>query len=297
MISASPRRLSVFKNVVDLGGFNAAATRLGIAQPSVGAHVKALESQIGQPLFHRRRGARPELTKAGEALYAFALDMLRKSEETTHALADLKATHASEMTIAAHRDVAQTFLPGRLAAFARKYPKVRIVTRIGTLEDVVDLLRQQTANLGLALTSGGISSFQSEVLAHERIELVVSPHHPLAGMKAVKTETLADYPFVTGLRDSRYFQMVDAALQRIGLGHYEVAMELQESTAIKGVVRHGNAIACLPRCTVEDEIKSGALAALQLAAPAQNFELRCLYRGPLSETAQAFLAHLRTKRH
>jgi len=52
MISASPRRLTVFKSVVDLGGFNLAAVRLGIAQPSVGAHIKALEAQIGQPLFY-----------------------------------------------------------------------------------------------------------------------------------------------------------------------------------------------------------------------------------------------------
>ena len=44
MISASARRLNVFKSVVDCGGFNLAAMQLGIAQPSVGAHIKALES-------------------------------------------------------------------------------------------------------------------------------------------------------------------------------------------------------------------------------------------------------------
>jgi DNA-binding transcriptional LysR family regulator len=292
MISASPRRLSVFKNVVDLGGFNAAAARLGIAQPSVGAHVKALESQIGQPLFYRRRGARPQLTKAGEAFYAFALDMLHKAEETTHALADLKAAHANEITIAAHRDVAPTFLPRRLAAFARRHPKARIVTRIGTVEDVLDLLRQQSADLGLVLSSGAIAGLQSDVLGHERIELVVAPHHPLAGRPALTAATLAAYPFVTGLRDSRYFHMVDAALRRIGLAHYQVAMELQESTAVKAVVRHGNAIACLPRCTVNDEIKSGTLTALRLAAPVEDLELRCLYRAPLPAMTANFLVHL-----
>jgi DNA-binding transcriptional LysR family regulator len=293
MISASPRRLSVFKNVVDLGGFNAAAIRLGIAQPSVGAHVKALESQIGQPLFHRRRGARPQLTKAGEALYAFAFDMLRKAEETTHALADLKAAHASEIVIAAHRDVAPSLLPGHLAAFARKNPAARIVTRIGTVEEMLDLLRQQTANFGLVLSSGAIAGFQSEVLAHERLELVVSPHHPLAGKPAVTADALATYPFVTGLRDSRYFHMADAALRRIGLAQYNVAMEFQESTAVKAMVRHGNAIACLPRCTVNDEITSGALTALRLAVQPRDLELRCLYRAPLSDMMGKFLAHLR----
>src|ERR1700687_4283728 len=101
MISASPRRLSVFKNVVETGGFNAAAAELGIAQPSVCAHVKALESQLGQSLFDRHRGSRPKLTKAGQAVYDFALDVLRKSEEATHALAHINASEARAITIAA----------------------------------------------------------------------------------------------------------------------------------------------------------------------------------------------------
>src|SRR5262245_53545593 len=125
MISASARRLSVFKSVVDSGGFNAAATELGIAQPSVGAHVKALESQLGQPLFHRHRGSRPKLTKAGETLYAYAADVLKKSEETSQVLVDLRKGDAREITIAAHRDLALHYLPERLASFSTKFPKTR----------------------------------------------------------------------------------------------------------------------------------------------------------------------------
>jgi DNA-binding transcriptional LysR family regulator len=289
MISASPRRLAVFKNVVDLGGFNAAASRLGIEQPSVGAHVKALESQLGQPLFQRHRGSRPRLTKAGEAVYAFALDVLRKAEETTNALADLKAAQAREITIAAHRDVAPTFLPERLAGFASKYPTARIVTRIGTVEDVLALVRARTAHLGFVLSSGPISGMQSEVLMLEPLDLVASPHHPLAGKKFVTAEELVAFPFVTALRDSCYFHKVDCALKRIGVARYEVAMELQESTAVKEVLRHGDAIACLPDCTVRDEIQAGTLAALHLAVLPDKLELRCIYRAPLVDMARKFL--------
>src|SRR5271170_6118578 len=124
MISASARRLSVFKSVVDCGGFNVAANELGITQPSVGAHIKALEAQLGQPLFHRSRGSRPRLTKAGEAVYAFAVDMLQRSEAATKTLADLRSVATQEVTIAVHRDVAAHFLPERLTAFAGNNPKV-----------------------------------------------------------------------------------------------------------------------------------------------------------------------------
>ena len=92
MIDASARRLLVFREVVDLGGFNAAATRLGIAQPSVGAHINALEAQVGQSLLVRHRGARPQLTEAGRIVYELATEVVRLNEAAGLRLANLKAT-------------------------------------------------------------------------------------------------------------------------------------------------------------------------------------------------------------
>jgi len=293
MISASPRRLAVFKSVVDLGGFNVAAARLGIAQPSVGAHIKALESQIGQPLFYRHRGSKPQLTKAGEAVYAFAVDMLRKSEETSHKLADLRKSEAREIIIAVHRDVASHFMPARLARFASKYPKVRIVTRIGTIEEVIEMVRKHAVNLGLFLASGPISGLRSEVLGREPLALVVSPQHPLAQRTSVSAEELGAYPFVTGLRGSRYFDMVEASLETIGVKRREVAMELQESAAVKAMVRHGAGIACLPRCTVSAEIADGTLIDLKLTTPLADWQLRCGYRAPLADVARKLVLAMR----
>src|SRR5262249_8784531 len=109
MIAASARRLSVFQCVVDTGGFNAAAMRLGIARPPVGPNTRAREAHLGQPLFRRQRGSKPQLTKAGEALYDYATEMLRRSAQASHTLADLRRAQAREITIAAHRDVAPNF--------------------------------------------------------------------------------------------------------------------------------------------------------------------------------------------
>jgi DNA-binding transcriptional LysR family regulator len=289
MISASPRRLTVFKSVVDLGGFNLAATRLGIAQPSVGAHIKALEQQIGQPLFHRHRGSKPQLTKAGERVYAFAVDVLQKSAETTQALATMRKAEAQEITIGVHRDIATQFLPARLATFARKHPGVRVVTRIGTIDEVIELIRSQAVHLGLFLASGPIGGIRSEVLAHEPLTLVVSPQHPLARRAMVSPADVGRYPFVTGLRGSRYFDLVRAALKTSGIERFEVAMELQESAAVKEMVRHGAGIACLPRCTVTAELAAGTLVALNLTVLPQDLELRCGYRVPLAGAARRFV--------
>jgi DNA-binding transcriptional LysR family regulator len=295
MISASARRLSVFKSVVDCGGFNLAATQLGIAQPSVGAHIKALESQVGQPLFVRNRGARPQLTKAGEAVYAFAVDVLHRSEATSRTLTEIRSATAREITIAVHRDIAAHFLPARLTVFATKFPTVRVTTRIGTIDEVIDLICSREVNLGLFLASGPLSGMRSEILAREPLALVVSPHHPLVGSKSLSAKTLARYPFVTGMRSSRYYQLVDAALRKIGIAAYDVAMELGESTAAKEMVRHGVSIACFPRCTIATELAARSLVELMPSPRLQDLDLRCGYAGTLTESARNFLNCLRTR--
>jgi DNA-binding transcriptional LysR family regulator len=293
MISASPRRLSVFKSVVDHGGFNLAAARLGIAQPSVGAHIKALEQQIGQPLFHRHRGSKPKLTKAGEAVYAFAVDILQKSAETTQALATMRKADAQEIAIAVHRDIATQFLPERLAAFTRKHPGIRVVTRIGTIDEVIELVRNNAVHLGLFLASGPVTGIRSEVLAHEPLMLVVSPKHPLAARKIASPSDVGRHPFVTGLRGSRYFELVQAALKSLGIERFEVAMEMQESAAVKEMVRHGAGIACLPRCTIAAELAAGALVQLKLTVALPDLQIRCGYRAQLSAAGRQFMQAVR----
>lgn len=294
MISASARRLSVFKSVVDLGGFNVAANQLGIAQPSVGAHIKALEAQLGQPLFHRSRGSRPRLTKAGEAVYAFAADVLQRSAAATRTLADLRAVATQEIAIAVHRDIAAHFLPKRLTAFAADNPKIHVVTRIGTIDEVVGLVRTHAAAIGLFLSLRPISGIRCEVLGHEKLVLVATAKHPLAGRRAVTAQELGRVAFVTGLRHSRFYRMTDSALKSIGVPSYDIAMELEESTATKEMVRHGHAIACLPVCTVAAELAAGGLVALSLATALPELNLYCGYRSPLGGSALNLMNYVRS---
>ena len=86
MIATSMRRLEVFLAVAETGRFSQAADRLGIAQPSVSAHIAGLERQIGQSLFVRSPGRPPALSRAGQSLLNYVTDVLSKSRETAHAL-------------------------------------------------------------------------------------------------------------------------------------------------------------------------------------------------------------------
>jgi DNA-binding transcriptional LysR family regulator len=293
MISASARRLSVFKAVVEEGGFNRAAMRLDISQPSVGAHVRALERQAGHALFERKRGSRPRLTKAGEAVYSMALEVLRRGEEAAQQLDELRPAK-EVMSLAVHREYGQYRLPALLASFALRSPGVRFITHTGTNEDVVALVRARTVSLGLFPSLGAVAGLDSVVLGHEPMALVVSPHHPLARKPSVTVADLASASYVTGLRSSSYFEMTDRLMKRVGINRRSIAMEVQDFAMVRELARHGAGVACIALCTVQDDLRSGALVRLSVSGrPLDSFELRCAFHDPLPQHARRFMDHLR----
>jgi len=131
------------------------------------------------------------------------------------------------------------------------------------------------------------------VLAHEPLTLVVSPKHALAVRKTVSPSDVSRHPFVTGLRGSRYFELVSAALTSIGIERFEVAMEMQESAAVKEMVHHGAGIACLPRCTIVPEVAAGSLTELKLTVALPDLQIRCGYRASLSAAGRQFMQAVR----
>ena len=293
MISASPRRLAIFKTVADLGGFNIAAEHLGIAQPSVGAHIKALEKQAGQALFHRGRGTRASLTRAGETLYTYAVEMLRQSEQASASLTDLGTASAREVVIAAQRALSNYFLPAYLAAFAARNPGIRIVTRTGTSENVLDMVRARSVDIGLFQSLGPVPGIRSQLLSNEPLAMVVAPHHPLARKALVTPTDLAGHAFVGPLRDSHYFHMIDQVLRRQGLHDIHFAMELQDFAAVIEMARHGAGIACEMLCCVKNEINAGLLTQLKFAGPPATMQIRCANLSPKSEPVRQLIEIMR----
>ena len=298
MISASVRRLTVFKAVAETGKFSEAAAALGIAQPSVSAHVKALERQAGRPLFIRSPGRAPRLTQAGEAMYGYALDVVRRCAETESAIGALGMERAVEIVVAAQRSLAHGRLAELLASFARATPAVKLVTRSETGETVLALLRAREVDLGMFLALGALPGLPSESLGEEPLVLVAAPSHPLAGREAVSPQLLSEHGFIGGLAHSHFSDMVAIVLRRLGMRRHAVVAEAQDAETVRGLARHGVGIACCLASTVEEDLRAGTLVTLSLARALPPLEVRWAAAPgrPLSEPALAFVRHLKSRR-
>ncbi|MGH7126420.1 MAG: LysR family transcriptional regulator, partial [Stellaceae bacterium] len=190
------RQLRVFAAVVDAGGFGAASAQLDIAQTSVSAHIQAIEEQLGQPVFLRRPGRTPVLTELGTALLEHARVIVAEVDALTTRLGAKERRFEEQIVFACQRPIAHSVLPPVVARFALEHPTVELVTRVGTQEEVTELIQDGSAGIGCLISNGEIPNVASEALGTERCVLIAGRQHPLAGRDMVDPRDLERFPFV-----------------------------------------------------------------------------------------------------
>lgn len=107
------RHLQTFGAVAELLSFTRAAERLGYAQSSITGQVRALEEELGEPLFERL-GKRVALTAAGRRLLPYAEKMLGLAGEARAAAAAQDGRPRGTLTIGASESLCAFRLPAVL---------------------------------------------------------------------------------------------------------------------------------------------------------------------------------------
>ena len=117
-------RAATFLQVVESGGFTAAASALGLPTSSVSRSVAKLEEELGVVLLERTT-RRVALTQVGRAYFDRVREALSGLDEATAAALDAAREPQGLVRIAVPSDVAQALAP-MIAEFLRLYPKIRI---------------------------------------------------------------------------------------------------------------------------------------------------------------------------
>lgn len=171
--------LLVFVTVVERGGVVAAAQHLHVSQPAASAALRALEDELGEPLFHRPGGGR-RLVPTAKALrfHGRATEILGQCEA---ARAEFRADGGNKLprlrlgvlpTIAGRDVVAVT------AALARGEPGWSLHLREADRADLADRLRR--GRLEAAWTTVEEDAANARVLWREDFVALVALGHRLA---------------------------------------------------------------------------------------------------------------------
>jgi LysR family hydrogen peroxide-inducible transcriptional activator len=173
------RQLRYFCAVVRTGSFTRAADELGVTQPSLSQQIRALEKQIGNPLFERL-GRSIRLTASGEALRQPALDILQRVADVHSALASLQQGVHGTLRVGVIPTVMPYLIAPRIGEFAGQFPEIQL--RIS--EDKTAQLIEQLQSGDLDLAVSGLPVRNPDMicseLSRDPLVLAVSESHRFA---------------------------------------------------------------------------------------------------------------------
>src|SRR5271170_4333944 len=182
-------QLRYFCAIVRAGSFTRAAEQLGIRQPSLSQQIRALEKQIGHPLFERL-GRSIRLTTYGEALRQPALDILQQVAEAQSSLANLQQGVRGKLRVGVIPTIMPYLIAPRIGDFLARYPEVELQFSEDTTPKLVEQL--QAGDLDLAVSGLPVRNpdIVCSELSREPLFLAVAESHPLAGENSIDLQEL-----------------------------------------------------------------------------------------------------------
>src|SRR5580704_13493533 len=177
--------LMTFATVARTGGITRAADELNTVQSNITQRIKALEAEIGTPLFERHsRGM--TLTGAGRRLLPYAQQMAALSREAVLAARD-DGVPKGPLAIGSMETTAAVRLPSLLAEFHRRFPAVRLSLRTAPTADLVAAVLD--GSLDGAFVAGPIDHAELTSAIAFREELVLVTARRWSNLAALRAGT------------------------------------------------------------------------------------------------------------
>jgi len=165
------RRLQAFCQVYILRSFSKAGEALQLSQPTISAHVLALEDEIGMPLFDRLgRAILP--TQAGEVLFTHAQAVFDELEQARVALLALTDRVAGELAIGGSTIPAHYIIPKLAARFHAAFPEVRLRLEVGDTQEITEQVLDGRVLVGLVGGPTPLPELECRPFLDDALELV-----------------------------------------------------------------------------------------------------------------------------
>lgn len=247
--------LRAFRHAVELGGFSAAARKLGLSPAAISKSIGELERHLSVRLLHRTT-RRMHLTEAGQRYYSSIRNVLDGLEEAERALDPCHDGPRGLLRIAAPSTL-MGFLPEIIPAFLKRYPDVSIDLelsdhRVDVIGDGFDLAIRGRDNLG-------DSSLIARKLMTLKHVVCASPAYYETYGRPLLPEDLRGHDCIRftasgHINEWRFTKGANDVIIEVS-GRYRVS----SSVAVRHALSAGFGISLIPELYVRDDLASGAL--------------------------------------
>lgn len=278
------RHLRYFVTVADELHFTRAAKRLGIEQPPLSQQIRALETELGTPLF-RRQARAVSLTDAGQAFFADAQQILASVQRAVDharrvARGDLGRIRVGMINSAPFHP----YVPRVLREFGSRYPDVMLSLDENSTPQLARGVAEETVDVAFVRPLlGDEPGVITEPLFDEEVLVALPQGHALAVKKKLALAQLRAEPFVLFSRPfgSGLYDEIISACQRAGFSP-RVGQEASQITSIINLVAAGLGVSLVPESM--QQVHSPGVVYRPLSGDAPKARLSLAYRAEDNST-------------
>jgi len=287
--------LKVFCDLVEMQSFSLAAERNFVTQSAVSQQIRSLEDKFERKLLERVRGRREiRLTPAGEVFYRDCKNVLESYDQMVENMNTLVGRISGTVKVATVYSVGLHELPPKVREFMSRFPQIKIDLEYSRTTRVVRDVMKGVVELGVLAFPEPRKGLTIVPMASDRLVLITSPEHELAGSETISVKELKGRDFVLFERDIPTRKATDRIMRSYGVSVQKVA-EFDNIETIKRAVEVGFGIAIVPYPSVVDEESNGQLSVIRFREKDWSRTVAVVHRADrdLSLAAKKFVDLLR----
>lgn len=259
MTAPDLEHLRTFVTVYRTGSFTEASALIGISQPTVTSHIRALESGLGYPLFTRHRtGVTP--TARAEVLVREVAPHVDALEDITSAFPAAGDAPLAIQFGGPAELTSQLLLPKLKDLTDAAGAPIRIT--FGLADGMLEQLRTGTLDVVLSSVLPRVRGIESEPYFDEEFALVAAPAWAGTVVDEDNADRFSGIPVVAyaeNLPIIRRFWRTVFGQRPSGL---KTAAVIPDLRGIRAAVKSGLGMSVLPVYLIEKELEEGALVRL-----------------------------------
>ena len=261
------KQLECFAAVVKYGSFTVAAQHLYLSQPTVSAHVRTLEEELGRRLLIRTTKSL-EVTPKGREVYDCAVKMLSLQTRIRRACAP---DEEHIIRLGASTIPSAYILPQLLPEFGRRCPDVYFTVTQTNSQGVVEGLADGIFDLGL-LGMKGDDRVTCIPFCEDRMVLIAPVNERSLALQREKDPlpTLLHEPMILREKGSGSLKTADRFLAGLGITEDKltVAARVNDQEAIKNLVQSGLGVSLVSERAARSAVEEKRL--LQFELPVES---------------------------
>lgn len=286
-----------FIGVVNYKSFSLAARYLFLSQPTISAHIKRIEEELGVQLLVRSTKD-VILSEEGLTFYPYAVQLLETEKEALIRLNKESQPERGLVTVATSSVPGNYIFPGFLANFQNKSQGITFRILEGDSEDILQKVMHFEAELGMGGIKSTTGKLHCETLFEDEIILITPNKEKYRNLNGnFPISLLKKELFITRETGSGTKTVTDNIERELKLNvqSLRVAAQVESAEMVRRAVEAGTGVAFISQIAARESLENKKVLEFRFPEVQAKRLLYLVYHKErvLSPVAKSVIRHLR----